>query len=133
MPVPKHTLHFTVACRTNLGPLSTLALGHDNAGLTPKWLIECVYVRNDITGHIRKFPCGRWLGRGVDDESLERLLIAQPVSIAELQELTQVGDSTDNNNARYLKMMNRVNSDLRLSGHLLFGQNFPTPEFFYNT
>ena len=25
---------------------------------------------------------------------------------------------------------NRVNLDLRLSGHLLLGQNFPTPEFF---
>lgn len=48
-------------------------------------MIECVYVRNEITGHIHKFPCGRWIGRGIDDDSLERLLIAQPVTHMESQ------------------------------------------------
>lgn len=43
-------------------------------------MIESIFVRNEITGHIHKFPCGRWLGRGIDDDSLERLLIAQPMS-----------------------------------------------------
>ena len=62
-----------------MGPLTTLIVGHDNAGITPKWMIECIFVRNEITGHIHKFPCGRWLGKGVDDDSLERLLIAEPL------------------------------------------------------
>ncbi len=44
-------------------------------------MIEYVFVRNEITGHIHKFPCGRWLGKGVDDDSLERLLIAEPFII----------------------------------------------------
>jgi hypothetical protein len=52
-----------------------MAIGHDNAGMTPRWLVECVHVRNDITGHVYTFPCGRWLGKGVDDDSLERLLV----------------------------------------------------------
>jgi hypothetical protein len=47
--------------------------------MTPKWLIESIIVRNEITDHIYKFPCGRWLGKGVDDDALERILIAQPL------------------------------------------------------
>lgn len=59
----------------NLGVLSTLRIGHDNSGLSPKWMVEHVVVRNEVTGHLFKFPCGRWLGRGVDDDSTERLLV----------------------------------------------------------
>jgi hypothetical protein len=33
-----------------------------------------------LTGACFKFPCGRWLGRGVDDGSLERYLVAGPVA-----------------------------------------------------
>ncbi|KAM9845814.1 LOW QUALITY PROTEIN: DENN domain-containing protein 5B [Aulostomus maculatus] len=61
----------------NLGKLTTVQLGHDNAGLLAKWLVDCVMVRNEITGHTYRFPCGRWLGRGVDDGSLERVLIGE--------------------------------------------------------
>ncbi|XP_035378085.1 DENN domain-containing protein 5B isoform X6 [Electrophorus electricus] len=61
----------------NLGKLTTLQLGHDNAGLLAKWLVDCVMVRNEITGHTYRFPCGRWLGKGVDDGSLERVLIGE--------------------------------------------------------
>ena len=43
-------------------------------------MVENVFVRNEITGHITKFPCGRWFGRGVDDDSLERLLIAERIN-----------------------------------------------------
>jgi len=67
-----------------LGPLTTLSIGQDNAGMTPKWMIECIYVRNETTGHVHKFPCGRWLGKGVDDDSLERLLIAESISFNEI-------------------------------------------------
>ncbi|XP_028305349.1 DENN domain-containing protein 5B isoform X1 [Gouania willdenowi] len=63
----------------NLGRLTTVQLGHDNAGLLAKWLVDCVMVRNEITGHIYRFPCGRWLGKGVDDGSLERVLIGELV------------------------------------------------------
>lgn len=42
-------------------------------------MVEHVVVRNEVTGHTYKFPCGRWLGRGIDDGSTERLLIGQLV------------------------------------------------------
>lgn len=82
-----------------------MQLGHDNSGLLAKWLVDCVMVRNEITGHtykygllcslsipsvlfllwlscyslviLSRFPCGRWLGKGVDDGSLERVLIGE--------------------------------------------------------
>lgn len=34
-------------------------MGHDNTGLYAKWLVECVFVRNEITGHTYKWA---WLG-----------------------------------------------------------------------
>jgi hypothetical protein len=34
----------------NLGVLTSLRLGHDNAGLTPNWLVEHVLIRNEFTG-----------------------------------------------------------------------------------
>lgn len=34
-------------------------------------------VRNEVTGQTYRFNCGRWFGRGVDDGSLERLLVAE--------------------------------------------------------
>ena len=34
----------------NLGVLTSLRLGHDNAGLTPHWLVEHVLIRNEFTG-----------------------------------------------------------------------------------
>lgn len=38
----------------NLGKLTTVQMGHDNSGLYAKWLVECVVVRNEITGHTYK-------------------------------------------------------------------------------
>lgn len=38
----------------NLGKLTTVQMGHDNTGLYAKWLVECVMVRNEITGHTYK-------------------------------------------------------------------------------
>uniref|UniRef100_A0AAY5ELE8 UDENN domain-containing protein n=1 Tax=Electrophorus electricus TaxID=8005 RepID=A0AAY5ELE8_ELEEL len=76
MQIPKNVLEMTFDCQ-NLGKLTTLQLGHDNAGLLAKWLVDCVMVRNEITGHTYRFPCGRWLGKGVDDGSLERVLIGE--------------------------------------------------------
>uniref|UniRef100_A0A8C1P114 DENN/MADD domain containing 5A n=1 Tax=Cyprinus carpio TaxID=7962 RepID=A0A8C1P114_CYPCA len=76
LQVPKNTLEITFECQ-NLGKLTTVQMGHDNSGLYAKWLVECVMVRNGITGHTYKFPCGRWLGKGVDDGSLERILVGE--------------------------------------------------------
>ena len=85
--IPKNTFEFVISCNHNLGQLTTMVIGHDNAGMTPKWMIECIFVRNEITGHIYKFPCGRWLGKGVDDDSLERLLIGESLNLNDSLEL----------------------------------------------
>ncbi|XP_060632765.2 DENN domain-containing protein 5B isoform X2 [Anolis sagrei] len=79
MQIPKNLLEMTFECQ-NLGKLTTVQLGHDNSGLLAKWLVDCVMVRNEITGHTYKFPCGRWLGKGVDDGSLERILIGELIA-----------------------------------------------------
>ncbi|XP_076011508.1 DENN domain-containing protein 5A isoform X4 [Genypterus blacodes] len=76
LQVPRNTLEITFECQ-NLGKLTTVQMGHDNTGLYAKWLVEFVMVRNEITGHAYKFPCGRWLGKGVDDGSLERILVGE--------------------------------------------------------
>lgn len=80
--------------------MTTLRIGHDNSGPSTKWMVEHVVVRNEVSGHVYKyapnffsyrknlkevflyvirFPCGRWLGRGIDDGSTERLLVGQLV------------------------------------------------------
>ncbi|KAL4622864.1 DENN domain-containing protein 5A-like [Arapaima gigas] len=79
LQVPKNSLEITFECQ-NLGKLTTVQMGHDNSGLYAKWLVECVMVRNEVTGHTYKFPCGRWLGKGVDDGSLERILVGELVT-----------------------------------------------------
>ncbi|XP_015187503.1 PREDICTED: DENN domain-containing protein 5B isoform X1 [Polistes dominula] len=79
VPIPKSALEF-VFHHKNLGVLSTLRIGHDNTGPSPRWMVEHVVVRNEVTGHTFKFPCGRWLGKGIDDGSTERLLVGALVS-----------------------------------------------------
>ncbi|XP_005108265.1 DENN domain-containing protein 5B isoform X2 [Aplysia californica] len=76
MEVPKSLLELKFDHK-NLGVLTTLRIGHDNTGMMPRWLVEYVLVRNELTGHTYRFNCGRWLGRGVDDGSTERLLVAE--------------------------------------------------------
>ncbi|XP_028039187.1 DENN domain-containing protein 5B isoform X1 [Bombyx mandarina] len=78
IPIPRNTNEF-VFHHKNLGTLSTLRIGHDNSGLSPRWLLDQVYVRNEVTGHTYTYPCNRWLGSGVDDGSTERLLVAARV------------------------------------------------------
>ncbi|XP_067645508.1 DENN domain-containing protein 5B isoform X3 [Eurosta solidaginis] len=80
VPVPKGSLEFIFHYK-NLGLLTTMRIGHDNSGPSHKWLVEHVVMRNEVTGHTYKFPCGRWLGKGVDDDSTERLLVGQRISI----------------------------------------------------
>lgn len=53
-------------------------------------MLDYILIRNEVTGHTYKFPCGRWLGRGVDDGSTERLLVGS------LLPRQQDGDETQN-------------------------------------
>ncbi|GAB6019185.1 hypothetical protein CHUAL_000804 [Chamberlinius hualienensis] len=80
IPIPRSSLEL-VFRHQNFGILTTLRIGHDNSGLSPKWMIEHVIVRNEVTSHTYKFPCGRWLGKGVDDGSTERLLVGELVPL----------------------------------------------------
>lgn len=61
----------------NLGLLTTLRVGHDNAGISPGIFIEMIIIRNLVTDTVWKFPCGRWLAKGEDDRSIERLLVGE--------------------------------------------------------
>nr|CAB3237349.1 DENN domain-containing protein 5A-like [Phallusia mammillata] len=76
--VPKNCLEFTFK-HQNLGVMTTLLVGHDNSGMFPKWLLDSVVARNLFTGQTYVLPCFRWLGRNVDDNSIERLLLAEIV------------------------------------------------------
>lgn len=79
--VPKGCLEFSFR-HQNLGVLTGMIIGHDNAGLLPKWLVEFIIVRNEVTGHAYSMPCGRWLGKTVDDGSTQRLLLAKSIPLS---------------------------------------------------
>ncbi|GMS84880.1 hypothetical protein PENTCL1PPCAC_7055, partial [Pristionchus entomophagus] len=74
MPIANTTKTFRFE-HCNLGMLSSLRIGH-GLDKPPKWYLENMVIRNEMTGARYYFPCGRWFGRGVDDGGLERLLIA---------------------------------------------------------
>ncbi|XP_064629809.1 DENN domain-containing protein 5B-like isoform X3 [Lineus longissimus] len=76
--LPRHSLEHGFEHK-NLGVLTTLRVGHDNTGMSPKWIIDYLLMRNEVTNHTYRFPCGRWLGKGIDDGSSERLLVAEQV------------------------------------------------------
>ena len=40
-------------------------------------LVEHVLVKNEFTGHCYKFNCGRWLGKSIEDGSIERYLVGK--------------------------------------------------------
>ena len=78
LQVPRGVIHFSFWAR-NLGHVTSLRLGHDNSGLTPNWMVEHVVVKNEFTGHCYRFSCGRWLGKNIDDGSIERYLVGAVV------------------------------------------------------
>lgn len=41
----------------------------------PIWPVGCQKIDSACSSH--RFPCGRWLGKGVDDGSLERILVGE--------------------------------------------------------
>lgn len=57
--------------------LTDLSVVHD---LLPRASILKLRSHDAITFLLLRFPCGRWLGKGVGDGSLERVLIGQLVS-----------------------------------------------------
>ncbi|XP_047141375.1 DENN domain-containing protein 5B isoform X1 [Hydra vulgaris] len=73
--IPKGEIEFRFKHK-NLGILTALRIGHDNMGISPGWFVEYVIVSNEVTGHMYRFQCGRWLSKNEDDGSTERLLIA---------------------------------------------------------
>ncbi|KJH45858.1 putative arginine--tRNA ligase [Dictyocaulus viviparus] len=82
----------------NLGVLSTLRIGHSpGTEKPPNWYLEYIIVRNEITGQMYRFPCGRWFGQSAEDRrwfgnscdvSLERLLVAEPICGNDSADLT---------------------------------------------
>jgi len=78
LQVPRGVIHFSFWAK-NLGVITSLRIGHDNSGLTPNWMVEHVLVKNEFTGHCYKFNCGRWLGKNIDDGSVERYLVGTMV------------------------------------------------------
>ncbi|RXM93743.1 DENN domain-containing protein 5A [Acipenser ruthenus] len=81
LQIPKNNLEMTFECQ-NLGKLTTIQIGHDNSGIYAKWLVEWVVGEcgSEISLCVFRFPCGRWLGKGVDDGSLERILVGELVT-----------------------------------------------------
>ena len=49
IPTSEFTLYIPDSYKT-----VPMRLGHDNSGLTPKWLVEYVLIRNEISGHTYK-------------------------------------------------------------------------------
>jgi len=90
--IPRGIIHFSFWCK-NLGILTSLRIGHDNSGLTPNWLVEHVLIKNEFTGHCYKFACGRWLGKSIDDGSIERYTVGTQIpgvpGPAEIREIVQ--------------------------------------------
>ncbi|QQP49871.1 DENN domaincontaining protein 5Blike, partial [Caligus rogercresseyi] len=74
--IPRGTIHFAFWA-TNVGVITSLRLGHDNVGSS--WQVEHVLVKNEFTGKMYKFACGRWLGHSIDDGSTERYMVGYPV------------------------------------------------------
>ncbi|XP_073241179.1 DENN domain-containing protein 5B-like [Porites lutea] len=76
MNIPKNENEFRFQ-HANLGVLTTLRIGHDNTGYSAGLFIEQIIVKNEVTSHIYRFSCGRWLAKNMDDGSTERLLVAE--------------------------------------------------------
>jgi len=61
----------------NLGLLKFLTL---SCSFTSKVYVDFVIIRNEETGHVFKFLCNHWFGRNVEDDAMERILLARHVN-----------------------------------------------------
>lgn len=84
--ISDQSLDFSINHR-NLGVLLTVRIGHRVPGA--KWFLDQIFVRNELTGLCYRLPCGRWLGRDVDDGAMERILIAESLMNVETDQWTR--------------------------------------------
>jgi hypothetical protein len=61
----------------DLGNLTKIRIGHDNAGFSAGWFLEKVVITNEKTGAQFFFLHGRWLAKDEDDGQIEREIPAQ--------------------------------------------------------
>lgn len=66
---------FNIDC-IDVGKISKIDIGHDNAGLGASWFLDCVEITNYATGEETFFPCKLWFDKSKDDKKIERELIA---------------------------------------------------------
>lgn len=60
----------------NLGLIKFLTL----TTFTSKVYVDFILIRNEVTGHLFRFNCNKWFGRNVDDDSCERVLLAEHIT-----------------------------------------------------
>jgi len=60
---------------TDVGPLTKVIIGHDNAGFGASWYLDCVEVTNYATNENWFFPCSQWLDKSKGDKKIERELL----------------------------------------------------------
>jgi len=58
----------------DVGKFTKVLLGHDNTGLGASWFVDYVEIYDQATGECAKFPCGKWLMKTKDEDSLQREL-----------------------------------------------------------
>ena len=61
----------------DVGEVTALTLGHDNAGLGASWMVDSATLVDQASGNSYKFPCNQWFDKKKGDGLLERTL---PVS-----------------------------------------------------
>jgi hypothetical protein len=64
----------------DLGALTMVRLGHDNAGISPGWLVEKVIVKNLRTDEVYNFPVNQWFAKGEGDSKIVRDIEVAPPS-----------------------------------------------------
>jgi len=60
----------------DVGKITKMIIGHDNAGLGASWYLDCVEVNNLATGDNFFFPCAQWFDKSKGDKKIERELTA---------------------------------------------------------
>ncbi|CAF4549680.1 unnamed protein product, partial [Rotaria magnacalcarata] len=69
---------FTIDGPDELGPLTSLIIGHDNSGVGPGWYLDKVVINCPSTGIEQTFPCNNWLAEDTGDKLIERELREDP-------------------------------------------------------
>ncbi|KAH3767689.1 hypothetical protein Pelo_458 [Pelomyxa schiedti] len=83
-----HMDSFQFEC-VDLGELQKIIIGHDNSGVNAAWYLEKVVIREQDSGKIWHFPCGRWFARDEEDHFTERELPASMSDVNPTKPLKQ--------------------------------------------